>query len=308
MLRAIEVFEPVVESRKLEGLRGGQHASRRREGGTHRPRVRVALGRIRLAGAGDDRGERAEHLRSRDRSVRTRRERPDRRVTDDRHLPGARLHEDHRERVQVGATVERPAGLLRRRIARGADEAAGRLRPRRLGQRTGEPEVGDAHDPVRVEEQVRRLDVAVHDPAPVRIRQRGSNLPADVRGLLGREVIAHVEQAAQRSTLQQLDDHERDAVVLAPVVDGHHVRVVECGGHLGLGPEAPLEPAVVAERVVEHLDRDSASQPHVVGQVDARTRPRADGREQPVPAVEDATDEVDEGGVDHGVRIQGRRR
>ena len=106
--------------------------------------------------------------------------------------------EHDRERVEVGAAVERRAGgLLGRRVARGADDRAGRLGPARLGERAGETEVGDAHDAVLVEEQVRGLDVAVHEPARVRVLERAGDLAPDVRRLRRAQPRAGVEQAAQ---------------------------------------------------------------------------------------------------------------
>ena len=181
----------------------------------------------------------------------------DRGVADDGRLARARLDEDDGQGVQIGAPVDRrAAGLLGRDVARGADERARRLRPRGLGQRAGEAEVGDAHDPVRVEQEVPGLDVAVDDAAAMGVRERGAHLPADVRRLLGREALAGVEHGSQRAALQELEHHERDAVVLAPVVHGHDVGVVQRCGHLGLGPEPAQEPAVVGEGPVQDLDRD----------------------------------------------------
>ena len=75
--------------------------------------------------------------------------------------------------------------------------------------------------------------------------------------------------------------------------------VVQRCGHLGLGPEPAQEPAVVGKGPVQDLDRHPPAQPDVVGEVDAAAGAGTDGREQPVSAGEDATDEVDEGGVGH---------
>ena len=95
--------------------------------------------------------------------------------------------EHERERVQVGATVELHAlRLLGRRVARGAEHRARRLGPARLGERARETEVGDAHDAVLVEQQVRGLDVAVQHAAGVRVLERRRDVAADARRLRDR--------------------------------------------------------------------------------------------------------------------------
>ena len=204
------------------------------------------------------------------------------------------------ERVEVGAPVDGlSARLLGRCVAGRADHGAG-FGPAGLGQRSRQPEVGDAHDPVLVEQEVGGLDVAVHEAAVVRVPQRGRDLPAEVRGLRGRQPLTRVEQAAEAPALQELEDHEGHAVVLAPVVDGHHVRVVQRRGHLRLGPEATQEPGVVREPAVQHLHRDATTQAHVVGEQHPAARTGPDGREQPVAVREDLADEVGDRGVGHG--------
>ncbi len=109
-----------------------------------------------------------------------------------------------------------------------------------------------------------------------------------------------VEHPPQRAALEQLHDHERDALVLAPVVDGHHVRVVERGSELCLAPEPAQEALVVGEPRVQDLHRDATAQPHVVSGVDAAARAHTDRAEQAVAAGKDPADEV-------GHRLAGHR-
>ena len=231
-------------------------------------------------------------------------ERAERGLADERHVAGDGLDEHEAERVEVGAPVEPARGaLLRRRVARGAEHRARRLGPARLGERAGEAEVGDAHDAVLVEEEVGRLDVAVHEPAAVRVLERRGDLAADVRGLRRREPDAGVEHPAQRAALEQLEDHERDAVVLAPVVDGHDVRVVQRRRELGLGAEPAQEARVVRKARVEDLDRDASAQPDVVRGIDAAARACTDRAEQAVAAGKNPADEVGHRAAGH--RIHG---
>ena len=142
-----------------------------------------------------------------------------------------------------------------------------------------------------VEEQVGRLDVAVHDAARVRVVERVGDVATDAGRLRDREQVAAVEHRPQAPALEQLDDHER-LLVLAPVVHRHDVRVVQRRRDLGLGAEAAEEPDVLGERGVQHLDRDPPAEADVFGRVDPAARAGADRREEPVPAREHAPGQV----------------
>ena len=157
-----------------------------------------------------------------------------------------------------------------------------------------------------VEEEVRGLDVAVHQAARVRVLERAGDLTTDVRGLRRAQARAGVEHGAQAAAGEQFEHHERD-VVLAPVVHRHHVRVVEAGGDLGLGPEAAQEAGVLGEGEVQHLDRDAAAQPHVVGHVHPTGRARADRGEQAIATGEDAAGEVTDTTARHRATVPAAR-
>jgi hypothetical protein len=68
--------------------------------------------------------------------------------------------------------------------------------------------------------------------------------------------------------------------------------MVEPGGGLSLKAEATQERLVIGQRGVEHLDRDPATQAHVLGQEHVCRPARAQGGEQPVAIAEDAPDKV----------------
>ena len=150
-----------------------------------------------------------------------------------------------------------------------------------------------------VEEQVRGLDVAVHDAARVRVVERVGDVATDAGRLRGREQVAAVEHRAEAPALEQLDDHER-LLVLAPVVDRHDVRVVQRGGDLGLGAEPAQEARVLREGGVQHLDRDPPAEADVFGRVDPPARTGADRHEESVPVREDASGQVVPGARHHG--------
>ncbi|MNC86743.1 hypothetical protein D3C83_24170 [compost metagenome] len=119
----------------------------------------------------------------------------------------------------------------------------------------------------------------------------GGDLAADGGGLRRAQPVAPVEQAAEAAALEELEDHER-GLVLPPVVDRHHVRVVQRGGHLRLGAEPPEEAGVVGQGGVEDLDRHLALEAHVPGGVDAPARPRPQGGHQAVPAGQDTAGQI----------------
>ncbi len=156
--------------------------------------------------------------------------------------------------------------------------------------------------PCSSNKQVRGLDVAVQHAARVRVLERGGDVatdrapPADT---VRQRVL--VEHRPQRSALEQLEHHERH-VVVAPVVHGDDVRVVQRGRQLGLGPEAAQEGGVLGQRRVQHLHRHPALQPGVLGDVDATARAGADRAVQQVPAREDTAREVAHRTAGHGVQ------
>ena len=138
-------------------------------------------------------------------------------------------------------------------------------------------EVGDPDDAVLVEEKVRGLDVPVDQTAPVRVLEAGRDLAAHVRRLRRGQPDPGVEHPPQRAADKQLQDHEGDAVVLTPVVDGHDVGVVERGGELGLGSEPAQETDVVGRPAWSTLTR-RAGAAYVVGVYALPLRPLRSNR------------------------------
>ncbi len=253
--------------------------------------------------------ERSEVVGHSQRDGATRDDGRDRRVADVGDMTGDRLHEDDGQGVAVGPPVDRrAAGLLGCGVARGADDAAVGLGPARFGERAGETEVGDPHDPVLVEEEVRRLHVAVDHPAGVGVVERLRDLPAHVRGLGRAQATAGVEQRPQAAALEQLQHEERHPLVLAPVVHRDDVGVVQRRRVLGLAAEPPEEPGVLGETAVEHLDGHAAAQPHVVGHVHPARRARADRAEEAVTTGEDAPGQVGDGRAGHPQNGTGHTR
>ena len=194
-------------------------------------------------------------------------QRGDRRVGRERHRAGDGLDQGEAEGVDVGPAVDRLAlGLLGRGVAGRAEHRALGLGPGRLGQGPGQAEVGDAEAAVVAEEEVGGLDVAVDEPAAVGVVEAPGGLEADEEGLRRGEAGAAVEHGPEAPAAEVLGDEVGGAAVVAPVVDGEDVGVVQGRRGLGLGPEATEEGVVVGERLVEHLHGDAALQADVVGQ------------------------------------------
>ena len=155
-------------------------------------------------------------------------------VTLVRARPGQALVEDARERVLVGAPVDRAAlDLLGRDVVDRADEAAvaGQARDRR--DVAGDAEVADERA-LGGDQDVARLDVAMHEAGSVRnVEARGDLLDQRHRALrLERAVLC--EQPAQVLTVDQLHRQVEPAVVVACRQDAHDVLVIKAGRDLGL--------------------------------------------------------------------------
>ena len=139
-----------------------------------------------------------------------------------------------------------------------ADDVAGvrqLLRPFGLGQ----PEVGDPHRPLQIEQQVRRLDVAVQDTLAVGVGQRVGGLDADPRhaSVVLRLGPARRQPRAQRGRI--------GVVVRLAGIGGRGrvelacqkaVRHAPLGGQRLTGSQRPAEAADVGQHLVEPLALD----------------------------------------------------
>ena len=94
-------------------------------------------------------------------------------------------------------------------VARGAEQHPVGLGPRRLGQRPGQAEVGDAQAAVLAEQQVRRLDVAVDEALAVGVVEAPGRLETDEQRLGRASAAAGVEHAPQAAAAEVLADQVR---------------------------------------------------------------------------------------------------
>ncbi len=98
--------------------------------------------------------------------------------------------------------------------------------------------------------------------------EAGRGLEAYVDRLFGGESMSGVEDLAETAASEVLEDEIGRAALLAPVEDLEDVGVVERGDRSRLGPEPAEKGLVAGERGMENLDRDTAMERDVVGQVD----------------------------------------
>ena len=214
----------------------------------------------------------------------------DRRLAVERRLAGQELVEDDSERVEVGARIDLASlGLLGREVLRRPDDRARLGHLARAG--AGDPEVRHLHAALAVDEDVVRLDVAVHDPVPVREAQRREDLARVLDRDVDRRGAAADDQLLERAAVEELHRDVVGVLGLAAVVDRDDVRVVERGGVLRLAAEALDELVVVPVAAVEDLDRDAAAELLVFGEVDVGHPAGAELALDPVAPVEEGVDE-----------------
>ncbi|MDA0160546.1 hypothetical protein OM076_09745 [Solirubrobacter ginsenosidimutans] len=183
------------------------------------------------------------------------------------------LERDHAERVQVGLRRDLgPDRLIRGHVGGRADHEPG------LGEvladapeRLGDPEVRDLDAAVGGDEQVLRLEIAMHDAGVVGVREPGQYRLQHAGDLRDR---GQPDVAPQRPALEVLHCDVGRAVVLEEPMDRDDVRMPQRAGDARLREEALDQPRIRGPQV-EFLERDVAVQAGLVGEIDDR-HPAAD--------------------------------
>ena len=178
-----------------------------------------------------------------------------------------------------------PTRLLGRQVLHRAHHLAGRGQRNLVGD-PGNAEVRDLDAPLGRDEQVARLDVAVHQPGIVCRVQRGCRLRDDVEHLVGGQHALPLEDRRESLPRHELHDQIGASILFAVVEDVGDSLVVDERGMPSLGAEALQKSGVTEVLVFQDLDGDGAPDDQV-GRLPDLTHP-ADGdpRRQLVPTTE----------------------
>jgi hypothetical protein len=174
----------------------------------------------------------------------------------ERHLSGEHLVEHDAEAVEIGQSIDvLAATLLGRHVGERADDAAvarHALRP----LRARDAEIHDLEQARIGEDQVRRLDVAMHDSHLVRIGKAVRRLRDHCERLFQAERrAAFVQDRLERAPAHQLHHHVERAVLLDQRVERRDVGMGQQREVLRLAAEALDEGCVVHQLAAQRLDR-----------------------------------------------------
>ena len=208
-------------------------------------------------------------------------------VTMERRAAGQQLEHRAGQRVLVCPAVDRQAlDLLRCGVVGGAEELPGRGEPQRDLRALAQPEVRqvDVLRPSRppVQQDVRGLDVTVHQADGVRGVQRGRYRGDDRRDPLGGQRSLTAQQRADVPALHEAHRDEQHLPGLAGLVDRDDVRVVHGCRRPRLPDEALPEHVVGAHRGGHDLQRHEPVQALVARAEDNGHPARADLLLEPV--------------------------
>ena len=130
----------------------------------------------------------------------------------------------------------------------------------------GQAEVEDLGVSALGDEDVRGLDVAMDDAAGVRRVERVGDLDAERKD--GFEFHrAAADQVLERRTVEELHDEEGAAVVLADVVNGADIGMIQSGSGFGFAAKTLEGLAILREIFGKKLQGDEAAEARVLGLV-----------------------------------------
>jgi hypothetical protein len=148
----------------------------------------------------------------------------------------------------------------------------------------GDAEVDEVREVARADQDVRRFDVPVHQPDPVRGIEGRGDLLDDRDGAARLETAGGLAQdEVEVAALDEAHVDEQPAVDLPEAVDGDDVRIAQLGREMRLATEPRLEVGVRGHVGREDFDSDHPLGLRVVGAEDLSHRAAAQQALQPVP-------------------------
>jgi hypothetical protein len=191
------------------------------------------------------------------------------RVGLERRAPRNQAVQHGAERIDVAGRADlamAPFGLFGGQVIGRAEHLAGecQVRGRSSGLRSriqplGQPEVGDARLAEGVDEDVGRLEVAVQNAPLVRVVDSLRD-SLEVGGSAPGRQGPVADELREVLALDEVHREERLAVVLADVMDGNDVRVLQPGGGFRLGAKSPQGSGVGLAAGQDHLEGNDAVQ------------------------------------------------
>jgi hypothetical protein len=160
-----------------------------------------------------------------------------RRSAGERLLAGQKFVEHHAGRKNVRTAIDRLSHELLGRHVRGRAEHGTGLRIlRRLDAR--DAEVGDFDLAIGPDDDIRRLDVAVNDAKIVGIIECAEQFAHDARDLFHRKTLVLRKMVLQFASDHELHRDKRGIAVLAEIINGDDVRMIEPPRGFGLALKA----------------------------------------------------------------------
>jgi hypothetical protein len=154
----------------------------------------------------------------------------------------------------------------------------------------GDAEVRQGSVARHVEQDVRRFEIAVDDAAPVRIIQRGGDLPGQLDHAVRRKPPA-AQQVIEAAAFHQAHDQVAVRIDAPKIVHGDDVRMLQPGGQLRFVLKTGHEFGFFGQVGRENFHGDFAPDVHLVGAVNGRHTTLADQFEQLV-SVERRSGEI----------------
>jgi hypothetical protein len=108
---------------------------------------------------------------------------------------------------------------------------------RRLGKRSGQAKVQQPNPAIAGEHKVRRLDIAVNQPALISVLQSQGPLPDSLAGIADGETTALPHEASQVYSVHQLHDEEVNALELSCIMGDNDIRMIELPDRPDFVPE-----------------------------------------------------------------------